>query len=288
VAGNFGRMDRFASGCRAIDMRKQVRIGLIALAIGGAFASPAPAAKPGVALVGALAGAGQDLRDPQEIAAEQELGAEFERAFNPAASPTAVTGQVIDWVIASRDNGGLPFIVIDKVAAALFVFDAGGELVGAAPALLGIASGDDSTPGIGERNLAEIGPAERTTPAGRFIARFGAAYGGQTVLWVDFATSVAIHPVVTTNPRERRVQRLQSVSAEDNRITFGCINVPVAFYRDVLQPLFGEAGGIVYVLPETRPFEDVFPQMQVAAGAPVGPPVPRRAMRRVTSFSIGQ
>lgn len=271
-----------------MDMREQVRIGLIALAIGGAFASPAPAAQPSVALIGALAGAGQDSSDSQELAAEQELGAELERAFNPAASPTVVTAQVIDWVIASRDNGRLPFIVIDKVAAALFVFDAGGELVGAAPALLGIASGDDSTPGIGERNLAEIGPAERTTPAGRFIARFGPAYGGQTVLWVDFATSVAIHPVVTANPRERRVQRLQSLSAEDNRITFGCINVPVSFYRDVLQPLFAEAGGIVYILPETRPFEDVFPRMQVAAGAPLGPPDKPVVTRRVTSFSIGR
>lgn len=254
-----------------MDMRDQVRIGLVALAIGGAaLASPVPAAQQDPALLGALAGAAE------------------ERAPDPAAAPTFVTGQVIDWVIASRDNGRLPFIVIDKVAAAMFVFDAHGQLVGGAPALLGIASGDDSTPGIGERNLNEIGPAERTTPAGRFVARFGPAYGGHTVLWVDFANSVAIHPVVTSNPRERRLQRLESVSPEDNRITFGCINVPPDFFSNILEPLFGENGGIVYILPETRPFEDVFPRMQAAAGAPPVPtPEPLRP-RRVTSFTIGR
>ncbi|HYJ52237.1 MAG TPA: hypothetical protein VEW04_03610 [Allosphingosinicella sp.] len=252
-------------------------MGLIAVAIGSALASPAPAAQPSVAQFGAMAGA-----------AELSGGAE-ERAADPAAAPTQVTGQVIDWVVSSRDNGRLPFIVIDKVAAAMFVFDARGQLAGAAPALLGIASGDDSTPGIGERNLSEIGPAERTTPAGRFVARFGPAYGGHTVLWVDFANSVAIHPVITSNARERRAQRLASSSAEDNRITFGCINVPAAFYRDVLEPLFSEAGGIVYILPETRPFEDVFPRMQVASAIPQpGPPPQRVRARRTTSFSIGR
>jgi hypothetical protein len=253
-----------------MDMRNQVRLGLIALAVGGALASPAVGAQLGAAHFGALAGAAE------------------ERAVDPAAAPTLVTGQMIDWVIASRDNGRLPFIVIDKVAAAMFVFDARGQLIGAAPALLGIASGDDSTPGIGERPLSQIGPAERTTPAGRFVARFGPAYGGETVLWVDFANSVAIHPVVTGNVRERRVQRLESPSPEDNRITFGCINVPVAFYHDILLPLLGEAGGIVYILPETRPFEEVFPRLQVAAGVSPAPPPQTIRARRATSFSIGR
>ena len=151
--------------------------------------------------------------------------------------------QVANWVVASRDNGELPFIVIDKVAAEVLVFDARGGAKGFAPALLGIARGDDATPGIGDRELNEIGPAERTTPAGRFLSRIGPAKGYQKVLWVDFNTSVALHPVIATNPRERRLQRLQSQTPRDNRITFGCINVPAAFYEEVDSPLFATPQG---------------------------------------------
>ena len=62
-----------------------------------------------------------------------------------------------------------------------------------------------------------------------------------------------------------RLQRLKSATAEDNRITFGCINAPTAFYENVVRPLFMEAGGVVYVLPDTKSLGEVFPTM----GSPV-------------------
>ena len=175
--------------------------------------------------------------------------------------------QMSEWVTSTENNGGLPFIVIDKFAAAVFVFDPDGEFLGETPALLGIAMGDESTPGIGERELSEMGPAEKTTPAGRFAAHIGAARGGHRVLWVDYPLSVALHPVVTRNRRERRVQRLRSRTPEDNRITFGCINVPAPFYADFIRPIFGEAGGIVYILPEITPVEEVFPNFRFRASS---------------------
>ena len=49
------------------------------------------------------------------------------------------------------DNGGLPFMVVDKVNARLFLFDAGGALRATTPILVGLARGDDSPPGIGAR-----------------------------------------------------------------------------------------------------------------------------------------
>jgi hypothetical protein len=162
-------------------------------------------------------------------------------------------------VTASRDNGDRPFIVIDKVTAEVLVFDAQGLLQGMTPALLGIAHGDDATPGIGDKELSEIGPAEKTTPAGRFMARIGPAKGKQQVLWVDFNTSVALHPVITTNPKERRVARLQSETPSDNRITFGCINVAREFFEKLVHPLFNDGGGMVYILPEKKFLIEVFP-----------------------------
>lgn len=168
--------------------------------------------------------------------------------------------RVTNWVATSGDNARLPYIVIDKRSAAMFLFDAKGKQVTKAPVLIGIAPGDDATPGIGTKNLSEIGPAEKTTPAGRFLAKYGMAAGKQNVLWVDYATSVAIHTIPTGKPREKRRERMLSKTSEDNRITFGCINVPKAAYAKIRQ-LFGKKGGYVYILPDTKPVEAVFPPL---------------------------
>nr|WP_166747806.1 hypothetical protein [Sphingomonas aerolata] len=179
----------------------------------------------------------------------------------PLLSPAA--DQIVAWVAAAKDNAGLPYAVIDKQAASLLLFDAKGAYLGQTPVLLGVGIGDDSSPGVGAKDLAEIGPAERTTPAGRFVTKFGRAFGRQSVLWVDYANSVAIHAVITTHKKERRVERLVSPSPEDNRISFGCINVGSKFYTGQLSLLFRRKGGVVYILPESRTLDDVFPRARL-------------------------
>lgn len=181
-------------------------------------------------------------------------------------TPSAAAMRVADWIAASGDNLSLPYAIIDKTTASLFLFDAKGKSLGAVPVLIGIAVGDDATPGVGSKKLGEIGPAEKTTPAGRFLAKFGLAAGRQKILWVDYANSVAIHPIpADASKDERRRERMLSPASDDNRITFGCINVPVAFYRKVARPLFQKKGGYVYVLPDAKPLEVVFPRLQVQA-----------------------
>jgi hypothetical protein len=177
--------------------------------------------------------------------------------------------QVIDWVSRTHDNQNRPFIVVDKARAQVLAFDADGKPVGAAPALLGITRGDDSAPGVGERELRKIPVADRTTPAGRFVAKYGPAGGGHSrVLWVDYGTAVSLHPVITANAKEHRTQRIKSATPDDNRITFGCINVPASFYAQVVKPLFGSKdGGIVYVLPEMKALSEVFPGVAVQQAA---------------------
>lgn len=166
--------------------------------------------------------------------------------------------RITNWVIATHDNGGNPFVVIDKTAARVFVFNAEGQMMGSAPALLGITRGDDSAPGIGDRELRNIPVQDRTTPAGRFVAKYGPAAGNSKVLWVDYASALSLHPVVAGTRKERRLQRLNSPVPDDNRITYGCINVPTKFYAKVIRPLFNETTGVVYILPETKPLEEVF------------------------------
>ena len=166
--------------------------------------------------------------------------------------------ELADWVMQSADNGNKPFIVIDKIQARVFVFQPDGQLRGATTALMGLAIGDDSVPGIGQRKLSTIRPDERTTPAGRFVASLDRDAHGHEVLWVDYEASVSLHKVVQGTAKERRAQRLASPSAADKRITFGCINVPPRFYDDVVSASFKGIEGIVYVLPETRPARQVF------------------------------
>ena len=162
-----------------------------------------------------------------------------------------------DWVAASHDNQGLPFIVIDKVNAVVFAFDSTGRLRGTAPALLGMARGDASVPGIGQRKLATITPAERTTPAGRFKASLGRDFE-QDILWIDYDAALSMHRVIKGRRVDDRAGRLASPTPSDNRISYGCVNVPPGFYDGVVKPLFTGTVGIVYILPETKPLRSVF------------------------------
>lgn len=186
----------------------------------------------------------------------------------PVLLPSEAASRVMTWVGGAGDNHGLPWAVIDKTQATMFLFDGKGKQVAAAPVLIGIAPGDEASPGVGSKKLADLGPAEKTTPAGRYLAKFGLPVAGERVLWVDYATSVAIHPIPTdAGAREKRRERMLSPDPADNRITFGCINVPKAVYVRQIQPLFRRKGGYVYILPDTKPVEAVFPRLRVQAVA---------------------
>ena len=176
--------------------------------------------------------------------------------FNGETASSGVR-QVAAWVVRSGDNATLPFVIVDKAEARVFVFDEQGRLRGAASALLGLAKGDDSAPGIGDRPLSAIRAGDRTTPAGRFVAVIGHDLE-QDILWIDYAAALSLHRVIKGSPKEHRAERLASTSPLDRRISYGCINVPASFYETVVAPAFVKAGGIVYILPETRPIAAVF------------------------------
>jgi hypothetical protein len=189
---------------------------------------------------------------------ETERGHRAKRANFKKECPSHEARHVADWVVDSRNNFSLPFVIVDKVDAKVFVFRPDGELRGAARVLLGLTRGDDSAPGIGDRKLSSIRPEERTTPAGRFVASLGHNLQGTEILWVDYDAAISLHRVVTTKPREHRLQRLSSPTTVDKRITYGCINVPVAFFNNVVRPAFAGTDGIVYVLPETTSAREFF------------------------------
>jgi hypothetical protein len=168
------------------------------------------------------------------------------------------TARIADWVAASGDNASVGFIVIDKKQAKVFVFDETARLRSASAVLLGGAVGDNTVPGIGVRALTDVKPEERTTPAGRFVAERGTNLRGEDVVWVSYEDGVSMHRVITTNPEQRRLERLATPTPADNRISYGCINVPTAFFEEYVAPLFVQYRAMVYILPEQKSFEQVF------------------------------
>jgi hypothetical protein len=174
---------------------------------------------------------------------------------------------VADWVADSRDNQRMPFVILDKRDARVFVFDPGGRLIDSTPVLLGAAPGDDSVVGIGKRPISQVRPEERTTPAGRFVSAPGINASGEDVIWVDYDAAVSMHRVRPIDPKERRLERLASPDPTQRRISYGCINMPVAFFESVMKPVLGATRGVVYVLPETRDVHQVFAHIASARTA---------------------
>jgi len=238
-------------------MAKGLCLGLVAVSFSShqalAANDAAHLSNPSRALSAHEGAAAPSTIETQPVVAHRPKRANFERE---RASQDA--RHVADWVVDSGDNRRMPFVIVDKTNAKVFVFDANGRLRGAARALLGLAIGDDAVPGIGNRKLSSIRPDERTTPAGRFVAALGRNLHGKEILWVDYDGAVSLHPVVTAKPEERRAQRLATSTSLDKRISYGCINVPARFFENIVRPAFSKTNGIVYVLPETRSAREVF------------------------------
>jgi len=182
-------------------------------------------------------------------------------------SASADARRIAHWAFHSGDHRQLAVVVVDKKDAKVYVFSPDGQLKGATPALMGSAIGDHTVPGIGNKPIAQVLPAERTTPAGRFVAEPGTNASGEDVVWVDYDAAVSMHRVRANVKSERRLERLASSTPKDNRISYGCINLPVAFYEKVLSPAVLSTGAVVYVLPETRPAASLFGAYDVPGSA---------------------
>jgi hypothetical protein len=185
-----------------------------------------------------------------------------------ALSVSTDARQVVDWIAESGDNRDLPYVVLDKRDARIYVFTAAGRFVATSPVLLGYTPGDDSVAGIGTRPIADVRPEERTTPAGRFVSAPGKNASNEDVIWVDYDDAVSMHRVRPTNPKEQRLQRLASPDPSQRRISYGCINVPVAFFNAVLWPRLGTRAAVIYVLPEVKDLREVFDSVPAPTFAP--------------------
>lgn len=181
-------------------------------------------------------------------------------AAHAGAAPLAgETRQLHDWVVKARDHHGLPFAIVDKKHAKLFVFDGHGRLKGLSTVLLGQAVGDDSAPNVGEHaQEGYVPPKERTTPAGRFESKPGITTSGDHNVWLDYESAFAIHRVRPGRSYKPRIARLKSPDPALHRVSYGCVVVPPKFFQQVVQRWLGKGSGVVYVLPEQASAAEVF------------------------------
>lgn len=193
-------------------------------------------------------GTGKKTRSAKKSPEAQKPGplADFGQA---SASPEAK--HVANWVSYTRNHQKKAFVVIDKKAARMYVFDPKGKLRSDTPVLLGKAVGDHTAPGVGNKPLSQIKEHEKTTPAGRFLARPGRNTHGEDIIWIDYNAAVSMHRLRKVG-KEQRAERMATADIADNRISNGCVNVPPQFYNGVLRPTVAKYGAFVYVLPETK------------------------------------
>jgi hypothetical protein len=170
---------------------------------------------------------------------------------------------VANWAAYTRNHRKSAFVLIDKKQARLYVFDPKGKLKSSTPILLGKAVGDHSVPGIGTKPMNQIKEDEKTTPAGRFRAELGRNTNGEDIIWIDYATAVSMHRLRKVKAEEQRAERLATPDVSDNRISYGCVNVPAAFYDRVLRPTVARQGAYIYVLPETKTPQQQFGSFDV-------------------------
>jgi len=179
-----------------------------------------------------------------------------------SAWPTHTSSQqaqtLVRWVRATADHQERVWMVVDKPQAQVHVFAGNGTWLGSSAVLLGAAKGDYTAPGVAHKTMAQMRPQERTTPAGRFATEPGRNLRGDDIVWIDYDAAVSMHRVRSVNAGERRRERLASAGAHNKRISYGCINVPEAFFDQWIAPFFGRAPGVAYVLPDTAPFSAFF------------------------------
>jgi hypothetical protein len=150
--------------------------------------------------------------------------------------------------LAKNKNRG--FIIADKKNGKIHMFYSSGQHLASDTALFGKDIGDkfegDSLKG-----------GRKITPAGKFTlkATEDAEYAGgwrfdlQETLMGDGV--IAIHPAWLGDVKEKRLERLASPDAKDNRISYGCINTSHDTFLQKLKPNLNEFdGGMIFVLPE--------------------------------------
>ena len=142
------------------------------------------------------------------------------------------------------------FMVADKPNGMLHIFKEDGSHALSDATLYGKDKGD-----VLEAKSSLEGGA-KITPAGKFTMKESPSdYAGKTSLILlesqDYSGFIAVHAADVSTPSERRLERLETPTTEDNRISYGCINTKHETFINEIKPHISELdGGLIFILPD--------------------------------------
>lgn len=150
----------------------------------------------------------------------------------------------IDHLIATNDA---VFLVADKTNGEILLINPVTGSIDRSPALYGrrIADSFDFN-----RYDLELRTAPFITPSGEFVITKAYSTRLKKNIFIFMHGTnmlMAIHSVYLGAPRQQRLERLQTPTPSDNRITNGCINVPDEFWHRIEDLPNGTK---LYILPE--------------------------------------
>jgi len=148
-------------------------------------------------------------------------------------------------------KSGKWFMVADKPNGMMHIFKEDGSHALSDPTLYGKDKGDTLA------ETSSLAGGAKITPAGKFTLQESpdAKFVGNTTLILveskDSTGYIAVHAADTSNLSENRLGRLETPSAEDNRISYGCINTKHDTFVNKIKPNIAKLdGGLIFVLPD--------------------------------------
>ena len=186
------------------------------------------------------------------------------------ANMSAEAVKVYESMAPAAQASGKGFIIADKPAGRLHVFDVDGNLIVQDTALYGRDYGD------------VLQGEKRVTPAGTYTLRLGDAEGyagGKSFDLVESAHRVgntdyviAVHAAYLGDKTEKREERLATAAISDKRISYGCINTKHDTFLNKLLPNADKInGGMVFVIPDEVALSDTLFKPQTKTVQRTGP-----------------
>jgi hypothetical protein len=153
----------------------------------------------------------------------------------------------------SLNNVNDSYIVVDKPTARLFIIDSNKNLVTDFPVLLGQTKGESKNIANSDSDIA-IGA---TTPAGKYRLTNLYINKDDSVMYQGRILSLlgqgqgglAIH---MTYPLEieKRSKALETETTEDNRMSWGCINISLENWDNYIKPYFNTEKQFIFITPD--------------------------------------
>ena len=142
------------------------------------------------------------------------------------------------------------YVIVDKPSATLSIIGADKKLIGQMPVLLGQTRGETPNMSDPESDTA----VQATTPAGKYtLLRLAGeedliTYKGK-VFSLCGSDALALH--ITYPPeKEKRTEALNTPTSEDNRMSWGCINIDEKMWAKYIEGKIKDRGAYVFITPD--------------------------------------